>query len=140
MASRLSSWAPFPRRFLIIDGKPESDKYGWDKRDGHHLWTSSIDVARKYILAGGGESLETLVVGEHMFKMKRDGDGLINDFVEHCPNVTSLSIAEKGSSWVSAFGKQLVKLELRTDFPIEFPVYPTKLRVQQNYGGESDRA
>jgi len=71
------------------DGEAESDRYGWDKRDGYHLWTNSMADAHKYILAGGGESLETLVLGH---------------------------------------AKLAMEYELRTDFPIEFPVYSTKLR------------
>jgi len=110
------------------DGKRESKDYGWNERDGHHLWTNSIAVAHKYILSGGGESLQTLVLGNTAFKMKRDEGRLINAFVEHCPNVRSLSVFEKGSSWVNAFGKQLEILELGTVFSINFPVYSTKLR------------
>lgn len=39
----------------------ENKNFGWQLCNEPHIWTDSIDVARKYILAGAGDSLQTLV-------------------------------------------------------------------------------
>jgi len=92
----------------------ESASLGWKEKNGPHLWTNSIDVAHKYILAGGGEYLKTLVVSIEIHELKKEGEHLIDDFRTHCPNVKSLSIAENDSAWVNAFGKQLETIEFST--------------------------
>jgi len=86
----------------------------WKELAGPYLWTKDIKVAHAFALAGGGESLRTLVIGGGMYSRRRDGEDLIDDFVKHCPNVTSLSIEEgMDSVWVSKFTSQLKILEVR---------------------------
>jgi len=75
---------------------------------GAHLWTHSLYVARKYILAGGGQSL----IGSEY---------ILEDFVNHCPNVTSLSITLGGIYWARKFGQQIEKLQVRVDYPLHSP-------------------
>lgn len=79
-----------------------------------HLWAESISVARDFILRGGGESLRTLVV-------ERDRPDLIEAIMSHCPNVTSLSIDERRSSWAD-------KLEIGTSIKLQFPPHSTTPR------------
>jgi len=53
-----------------------------------------------------------------MYKRGRDGENLVDDFVNHCPNVTSLSIAEEEDTiWTNKFGNQLETLEVCAGAP-----------------------
>jgi len=56
--------------------------------------TKDIAVAHAFVVTGGGKSLRTLVIGTGMYEGGRGGEKLVHDFVNHCPNVTSLGIAE----------------------------------------------
>jgi len=106
----------------------ENKESGWKLPIDSYLWTDDIYVALAFVIAGGGINLRTLLVGEDMYDEERSGLVLVNDFLKHCPNVSSLSIAEKSSFWLNSFGKQLERLELRTANPIEFPLHSTTLR------------
>jgi len=97
-----------------VDLRWEYKILGWKDRYGPNLWTNNIHAARKYVLAGGGEYLTTLVIRIGHDEIEKGGDQLINDFRTHCPNLKSLSIMDKDSSWVNAFGKQLEKVEFST--------------------------
>lgn len=84
-------------------------------------------------MAGGGESLQTLVVGPGMHEAERDGAELIDDFRHHCPNFSSLRIAEPGTSsvgmtGVDKFTKQLEKLEIIMNRSLNVPFDSTVLR------------
>jgi len=64
-----------------------------------------------------------------MYKRGRDGENLVDDFVNHCPNVTSLSIAEEEDTiWTNKFGNQLETLEVCAGAPVNFPVRVPDLR------------
>jgi len=86
---------------------------------GAHLWTHSLYVARKYILAGGGQSLKKLVVDTPDISV--GSEYILEDFVNHCPNVTSLSITLGGIYWARKFGQQIEKLQVRVDYPLHSP-------------------
>jgi len=46
----------------------ESDMFcQWKKRKGPMLWTKDLRVARRFVLAGGGRSLHTIIVGIGMY-------------------------------------------------------------------------
>lgn len=55
-----------------------------------------------------------------MYDSEREGEELVNSFLERCPNVKRLSINDTRTSWVHAFGKQLQKLEFRSGIPVDF--------------------
>jgi len=104
----------------------ENEWLEWVDLRGPHIWTNSIDVAHKYILAGGGQSLDTLVVAIPVCLAGREG--LADDFVTHCPNVKSLSIAESGQTWAHKFRNQIDKLEVRVGTSMDLPPYIPKLK------------
>jgi len=93
---------------------PETHSYHWDPPTKGMLSTTDINVARAYILAGGGQALRTLAVGLHMY-IEEDGVCIVHDFAANCPNIVSLSVHERGQDWVSRFGKQLKKLQISTN-------------------------
>jgi len=81
------------------------------------------------VVAGGGEALRTLVISRDMFKRERDGENVVGDFVNHCPNLTSLSVAEEGDTvWTNKFGGQLEILEVSAGVPVTIPEYAPALR------------
>lgn len=64
------------------------------------------------MVAGGGESSRTIVVGEGMGQGGRDGEEIGGEFHKHCSNVTSFSIAAVCYSWKFVSIRQLTKLEV----------------------------
>lgn len=93
-----------------------------------HLWTNSIDVARRFILAGAGNPLQMLIVASGMYKDGPDGEHLVHEFARNCPHMTSLSIVDTGFFWVNKFGKQLDNLEVQASIALDFPFRSTNLR------------
>lgn len=87
-----------------------------------------MDAGREFVLAGGGESLRTLVVGAEIYEDEPDGEDLDFDFFKHCPNVTSLMIDNRCCLWKNAELGLLAKLEAKARIPLGFPVYSTILR------------
>lgn len=71
--------------------------YLWKKRRVPMLWTNDISSARRFVLAGGGQSLHTLIVGENMYA-EGSGTEIVDDFLSICPNAKSLSVEEKDCS------------------------------------------
>lgn len=143
MCGRLSCFLKLRFNTLYVsdskDCSYENTNSGWKLRDEPHLWKNIIDVAREFLLADGGKSLQALVVGTGIYNWERDGVNLIDDFLNSCPNGTSLSISEidstyymtpetSQSSWVRKFGSQLEKLELHIYVPNSFPMHFTALR------------
>jgi len=114
---------------------------GWKELTEPYLWTSEIAVAHTFVMAGGGESLRKLVISRDMYKRGRDGTNIVDDFVKHCPNITSLTIAEKcGTIWANKFGSQLEILEIDADGPIDISEDAPALRElnMAAYKGNSD--
>jgi len=110
--------------------------YGWKLRKKPHLWTNDINVARKYVLSGGGESLTTLVVGIDMYKSGRGSTRIVQDFFTNCPNVTSLSIDEPRSTWLNYFSSRLKTLEVSTKDETGFYIpHTSSLRSLTLYSG-----
>jgi len=77
----------------------EKNEYHWEIPTQGMLSTDDINVARAYILAGGGQALRTLAIGLRM-----------------------------RTAWVSRFGKQLKKLEFATFSASGISQYCTSLR------------
>lgn len=92
----------------------ENDSCNWKRRKGSILWTQDLDVARRFVLAGGGSSLHAIIIGKGIYG-RDDGTEIIDDFMNSCPNVTSLSIEDERGVWVSKFGGQLEELEMVTE-------------------------
>jgi len=72
---------------------------------------------------------------------ERDGENLVDDFVNHCPKVTSLSVGEDGDTvWTNKFGSQLEILEVSAGVPISIPEHPPALRelTMDTYVGNWD--
>lgn len=93
------------------------------------LWTKDISAARSFVLGGGGESIRTLIIGRNMYDEARDGASLVDDFLNACPNVSSMSVIEEyGSSWISKFGKQLEEAEIAGKTIPKIPPYCPNLR------------
>jgi len=83
----------------------EETSLRWKEPTEHYLWTNDIVAAHAFVVAGGGEALRTLAMRSDMYERGRDGENLVDDFVNHCPNVTSLSIAEERDTvWTNKFG------------------------------------
>jgi len=106
----------------------EKNEYHWEIPTQGMLSTDDINVARAYILAGGGQALRTLAIGLRMRREEKDDTDIVHDFADNCPNVTSLSIHDMGTAWVSRFGKQLKKLEFATFSASGISQYCTSLR------------
>lgn len=107
--------------------------YGWKLRSEPHLWTNDIWKARQYVLAAGGDSLETLVIGIGMYMHMDAGPratatlALVDDFRRYCPNVISLSIDETRSTWVNRFSGQLETLEVTSRYRNVLDIHPTPM-------------
>lgn len=110
--------------------------YGWKLRTEPHLWRNDIEVARKYVLTGGRESLRTLVVGIDMYRWYGRSSEVINDFQRSCPNLTSLSVGEARNLWVDIFKRQLLTLEVATERRALHPHQTSMLRELTLYSGE----
>lgn len=54
-----------------------------------HLWTDDKESALDYILAGGGKSLQTLILTVKMLEVTRDGMNVAAYLLKHWPNLTS---------------------------------------------------
>jgi len=112
----------------------------WKKRTGEMLYTNEMDVARRFVLGGGGQNLRTIIVGAGMYagdsesksELESESDGgpdctgdceadrenepnIVDDFLKSCPNVISLSVYDEKGEWASKFGDQLESLEIETD-------------------------
>lgn len=106
----------------------ENNHCGWKLRTDPHLWTNKIALARRYITAGGGESLETLVIGLDMYDEERDGwedetdtDEVLSCFLYDCPNLKSSSITNMvGNGWNGS--------EMRGGYPLYVPANMAGLR------------
>lgn len=108
-----------------------------------------MDVAHEFVITGGGESLQTLVVGTGMYNETRDEENQVNELVIHCPNVTSLSTSNFCFPWLCKIGRQLVKLEVIAESPLDLflilkscassrSVQTMDAKDIQIYGAESD--
>jgi len=105
------------------------DETEWKDRTEPCLWTNDIAVAHAFVVAGGGANLHTLVISDGMYKRGRDGEDLVDDFWKHCPNVTSLSVAEEMDPiWRDKFGSQLEILEVYDEVPLSTPENAPVLR------------
>lgn len=111
-----------------IDCFRENKHFRWKRRRGM-LWTHDIFEARRFVSAGGGEYLHTVVLGYG------DGDGhvtgIVDDFGRYCPNIKSLSVHDPHQIWTSAFREQLAtleKLEIATETPADIARYCHNLR------------
>jgi len=91
----------------------EIENCRWKKRKGEMLWTKDFDVARRFVLAGCGQSLHTIIVGRGMY-IEDLGKEIADEFLTNCPNVKSLSIEDEKGDWVSRFGRQLEHLDIIT--------------------------
>lgn len=69
----------------------EGDDYKWKNRNGDMLWTDDLELACRFVLAGGRENLHTIIITVCEF-YEDGGTGMVHDFYNICPNVTSLSI------------------------------------------------
>lgn len=94
----------------------EKQDYNWKERKGHMLWTENIEVARRFVLAGGGKSLRTSIFGGLAFECNNVPE-IAEDFFNNCPNLKSLSVDSDADVWVSRFGGQLEELEAVTETP-----------------------
>lgn len=112
-----------------VDCSDEHKKYGWKLRKEGMGWTDDIRIAHEFILAGRGEPIKSLTVGDKMFDKRRDGAKLVDDFLEYCPNFNALSICDKQRMWTKRFGGQLDVLEIATDYNgrSAIPKYCTRL-------------
>jgi len=91
--------------------KDEIEWYLWENKKDSMLWANDLDVGRRFVRAGGGQALHTIIVGMGMY-FEDSRKEIVGDFQSNCPNVTSLSIADEHGAWVSRFGGQLEKLEI----------------------------
>lgn len=94
----------------------ENEICSWKKRKGSMLWTNDLNVARRFVLAGGGQSLRTIIVGLSVYH-EDSGTEIADDFHKNCPNVRSLGIEDGRGVWISRFGHQLKELEITTVSP-----------------------
>jgi len=131
LRGELGSFTKSRFKTLRISGSKDSyekykkyKKYGWKLRTEPYLWTNSIDAAREFILAGGGEYLKTLVLDCGLWGTEE----MVRDFLKNCPNVTSLSTSYDGNSLVKKFGSQLETLEVMNDTGYNYRIYSTTLR------------
>lgn len=106
----------------------ESDDYKWKVKDGPMLWTNDINTAHAFVTAGGGQSLQNIIIGINMYDPHFHGIGMANDFLEHCPKVTALSIVEEEPVWISRFGAKLDSLEISTGDHLNIPKYCHQLK------------
>lgn len=111
-----------------FDCQYETTLYRWEKRKCGMLWTNDFDVARRFVLAGGGNFLHTIIVGSGIYHEDM-GTDIVDEFLENCPNVKSLSIEDKKGVWVSRFGGQLEQLEIVTETPSAISKTSRNLRV-----------
>lgn len=88
----------------------------WKDTKGSTLCTNNSDVARRFVQAGGGQSLLTVIVGFDIHD-RDDGTEIADDFLSSCPNVRSLRVCDKRGVWVSRFAGQLEELSIITATP-----------------------
>jgi len=91
----------------------EIEQYDWKKKVSSMLQTNNLDVARRFVLARGGQALHTIIVGMGIF-CEGSRNEIVGDFLSNCSNAKSLSIAYEKGGWVSTFGGQLEELEIAT--------------------------
>lgn len=107
----------------------EHKVYGWKLRTEPHLWTSRLGHARAFLLAGGGQSLRTLVVGREIFGRKINGNRSRDvKFIKHCVNLKSVSVAEEDAPLLAPFENQLENIEVKTTSPLDIPLNSDLLR------------
>jgi len=117
---------------LQISGTREYDNYRfrwmWGERSDPRLWTNDMAVARAFVLAGGGTSLRALYIGDGVHELDHRGEILVDDFLRHCPNVTSLSAVESRQTvWTNKFASQLISLEVIRCVPLTIPDHTSAL-------------
>lgn len=83
----------------------EHKSYKWKVCNGSMLWTGSIFAAHNFVLRAGGESLQTIIIGNEMYEELRNG--MVDDFLETFPNVRQLTVIDKLGVWASTFAMQL---------------------------------
>jgi len=111
-----------------IDCLRENRLWKWKLRKERMLYTDDIEVAFQFVFTGGGQALETLIIGIGMFNEKYHGTLIADDFFRRCPNVTSLSICNSPPTWLSKFGFQLEKLECWNHSAFDISVHCRNLR------------
>jgi len=72
-----------------------------------------MDVARRFVLAGGGQALQTIIVHPYLYHVEAETE-IAEDFHNNCPNVKFLTIIDDHGAWVSRFGDRLEGLEIQT--------------------------
>lgn len=85
--------------FRTKDCTEENVFHGWKPGPEPYLWTDSINIARRFILAGGGACLQTLVIGNSWYKDNWEDPGLVDNVLKHCPNGSSLGISGETLMW-----------------------------------------
>jgi len=115
----------------------EHREYEWKVPNTSMLWTDSMDIAHQFVSGGGGEYLDTIIVGEEMYNEERNGGDMVYDFLRACPNVRSLSVVENDGRWIFAFATQLEKLEVVIKSPkFSIPkIFPYLLELNLYFKG-----
>lgn len=73
-------------------------------------------------MTAGGESLDTIIIGDGLYDEVRNGKDVVIDFHAACPNVCSLSVVGEDDTWASAFGEKLEELQVSGHrSAVEFP-------------------
>lgn len=114
----------------------------WNLRPEGMAWTDDIKVAREFVLAGGDQSIKTLIIGDGgMYNKRWHGVKIVSDFLKNCPNVTHLSTTESDGVWATKFGGQIEYLEMRCKSRGLFAVqrHCTKLREAKIHSRPSVR-
>lgn len=82
------------RSFRSLAGQ---QRFGWKLRK-NILRANSLDVARRFVSAGCGQSLNTIIVA--MRVEAEAGSEIVEDFLYNCPNFISLGIQENEELWL----------------------------------------
>lgn len=53
------------------------------------LWTRDLEVSRRFVVAGGGQHIHAIIVGEGILTDDERGTEIVHDFLINCPNVIS---------------------------------------------------
>lgn len=111
-----------------IDCADENRAFKWKHRVERMLWTNNMEVAHEFILAGGGESIHTLIVGRDMYDETHNGTEVVDTFRAYCPNLAALSVQEKGCVWTERFGNIISALEIWSPSSLSVSQHCTGLR------------
>lgn len=63
-----------------FDCADKKKAYKWNKREYPMLYANDLNVARRFVKAGGGQHLHPLIVGDGMYDENRDGSEIVDDF------------------------------------------------------------